>query len=70
MTEVVHAGTSTCPICNRTWLVTPFDDCLLPDCGCYGFDTSPTNHTRPCEACGITHAFARPRMCNPKEASR
>jgi hypothetical protein len=51
----MNAGESTCPICNRHWLVTPNDDCLLPACGCFGGDTSAANPARPCEACGLKH---------------
>src|SRR5262249_43831460 len=53
----VTAGESTCPVCKRHWVVTPSDDCLLPACGCFGSDTSPANPTRPCESCGMAHAF-------------
>lgn len=53
-----NAGESTCPICQRTWLVTPKDDCLMPACGCFGFDTSASNPSRPCETCGLTHQYA------------
>jgi hypothetical protein len=48
-----NAGGSTCPICKRTWLVTPWDDCFLPSCGCYGTDASTGD--RPCESCGMAH---------------
>ena len=53
-----NAGESTCPICHKTWLVTPYADCMLPACGCYGDDTSANNPNRPCEPCGIAHAFS------------
>jgi len=55
-------GESTCPICNRTWLVTMYEDCLLPACGCYGEDTGPDNQHRPCHSCGLEHAFSCPKM--------
>ena len=53
----MDAGWSTCPICGKKWLVTIFEDCLLPACGCYGDDTSENNPDRPCERCGIDHAL-------------
>ena len=56
------AGTSTCPGCGVTWTVTPARDCMLPACGCYGHDTGPSNPARPCEACGLGHAFTCPKM--------
>ena len=61
-----NKGMSTCPICRKTWLVTPREDCLLPACGCYGNDTEATNQSRPCENCGMAHAFScrRPRAAN------
>lgn len=58
----MDAGTSTCPLCGRTWLVTPLDDCGLPACGCYGDDVSAANPARPCERCSIRHALACPKM--------
>lgn len=54
----LDAGASTCPICQREWTVTPWDDCLVPACGCYGDDTSAANPARPCEPCGMNHAWA------------
>jgi hypothetical protein len=54
----LNAGQSTCPICHKTWLVTPYADCMLPACGCYGDDTSANNPNRPCESCGIAHALS------------
>lgn len=57
MTE--DAGFSTCPLCQHRWLVTVVEDCFLPRCGCFGFDTSAANPNRPCEPCGLLHA----RMC-------
>jgi hypothetical protein len=48
-----NAGVSTCPICKRQWTVTPADDCILPECGCYGHE--PALGDRPCEACGTAH---------------
>lgn len=53
----INAGKSTCPICGRKWLVVPFDDCFIPNCGCYGDDTSENNPNRPCESCGMRHSF-------------
>jgi hypothetical protein len=58
MSANVNAGQSTCPICHKTWLVTPNADCMLPSCGCYGKDTSASNPNRPCESCGTAHAFS------------
>lgn len=52
-----HAGMSTCPLCQRHWLVTPHEDCMLPACGCFGFDYSADNPSRPCTNCGIRHAW-------------
>jgi hypothetical protein len=63
--QVPDAGWSTCPICARTWLVTPVVDCMLPACGCYGHDTSRHNPIRPCEPCGLAHARACPKMKEP-----
>lgn len=54
----LNKGMSTCPLCQRAWLVTPGDDCLLPACGCYGRDTSEANASRPCHACGFSHALS------------
>ena len=54
----LNAGMSTCPVCERSWLVTPANDCLLPACGCFGSDTSEKNPRRPCEACGLKHSAA------------
>jgi len=51
--ETPNAGMSTCPICKRTWLVTPLDDCMVPYCGCFGNVTESGN--RPCERCGLHH---------------
>jgi hypothetical protein len=61
-----QAGQSTCPICGKEWIVTPFDDCFLPACGCYGKDTGPGNPARPCESCGMAHALT---CAKPKEAA-
>jgi hypothetical protein len=52
------AGTSTCPICKRKWVVRPLDDCLLPSCGCFGSDMSANNPNRPCQRCGMEHFSA------------
>lgn len=54
---MVDAGHSTCPMCGRHWLVTPDDDCMIPACGCYGTDTGAQNPDRPCQACGLLHAW-------------
>lgn len=53
----IDAGESTCPMCGRIWTVTPRADCLMPACGCYGHDASHRNPARPCQSCGINHAF-------------
>ena len=63
----LNAGQSTCPICHKTWLVTPYADCMLPACGCYGDDTSASNPNRPCEACGMAHAFSGCTGLTPRE---
>lgn len=52
---MANKGVSTCPICKKTWLVTPLNDCLLPSYGCYGSDTESSNKNRPCHNCGISH---------------
>lgn len=45
---------NTCPICERTFEVTPWDDYFIPACGCYA-------HLEEggllCETCGIAHAW-------------
>lgn len=56
--RLADGGASTCPICGRSWTVTPWDDCLLPACGCYGHDVGPGNPNRPCNRCGLRHALA------------
>jgi hypothetical protein len=53
----MNAGMSTCPICKKEWLVTPSEDCMVPACGCFGNDASAANPNRPCEPCGIKHAW-------------
>lgn len=53
----MNLGWSTCPMCQRRWLVTMYEDCMMPACGCYGHDTSEKNPNRPCESCGINHAL-------------
>lgn len=58
----VDAGMSTCPVCGRSWLVTPRDDCLLPTCGCFGDNTTESNPVRPCERCGLEHALTCAKM--------
>lgn len=57
-----NAGWSTCPVCDKRWLVTPQMDCLIPACGCFGHDTSEKNNLRPCEPCGMAHAHDCPFM--------
>jgi hypothetical protein len=63
------AGTSTCPTCDRTWTVTPSDDCMVPACGCFGSDTSADNLTRPCDSCGTRHAWTCPKVEGHAERS-
>lgn len=46
---------NTCPICGRTFKITPQDDILVPACGCY--DTAPDGEL-PCEPCGISHVYS------------
>lgn len=58
------AGKSTCPVCQLEWLVTPYADCLMPACGCFGFDSSEANPNRPCEDCGLKHARTCEKMSN------
>lgn len=58
------AGVSTCPLCQRTWLVTPEDDCMMPACGEFGFDSSADNTHRPCNACGVKHAWRCEKLGN------
>lgn len=53
----LDAGRSICPVCARSWTVTPLDDCLMPACGCYGHDASHRNPARPCHTCGLAHAL-------------
>lgn len=48
-------GEKECPVCERVWMPTPFDDYFLPSCGCYG--TSHDQRKIPCEACGLPHAW-------------
>lgn len=57
----MDAGISNCPICGRQWRVTPTDDCLMPECGCFGEDVTAKNPHRPCERCGIEHAVTAHR---------
>lgn len=62
-----NLGETTCPICSRTFLVTPRDDCMMPACGCYGPTCSAMDREkkdRLCEACGVAHAMKCPK---PKE---
>jgi hypothetical protein len=46
---------NTCPICGRTFQVTPTDDYFIPACGCYA-DADPGHF--PCEECGLSHIYA------------
>lgn len=46
---------NTCPICERTFKVTPTDDVFIPVCGCY--DDAEPGHL-PCEECGLKHIYA------------
>lgn len=46
---------NTCPICNRTFRVTPSDDTFIPACGCYD-DAEPGHY--PCEECGLAHVYS------------
>jgi hypothetical protein len=55
-------GRSTCPLCGENWLVTGHADCLMPACGCFGFDSSADNVNRPCERCGMAHAVSCDKM--------
>lgn len=57
---------NTCPICDRTWTITRWDDCLIPACGCYG--TDPWSGKAPCERCGLQHALLCLKM--PPRSSR
>lgn len=66
-TTVENAGTSTCPLCGKEWLVTRVEDCMMPACGHYGFDASAANPNRPCEPCGIRHAWSCPDLPQQKE---
>jgi len=54
-----------CPICQRVWTPTMFDDYCLPACGCFGDE--PSRNT-PCEPCGISHAWNCPQV--PGHAER
>lgn len=65
-----HNGWTSCPLCHRTFWVTPRDDCLVPACGCYGTRGSATdgaNHERPCFRCGLDHG-ARCKKTTEKTA--
>jgi hypothetical protein len=57
---VPNAGWSTCPLCGKRWLVTPLEDCMVPDCGCFGNDTMKGD--RPCERCGFMHGISCPLL--------
>ncbi len=46
---------NTCPICERTFQVTPKDDYFIPACGCYD-DAAPGHY--PCFECGLAHIDA------------
>lgn len=55
---------NTCPLCLRSWEITPYSDCLVPTCGCFGND--PWSGEAPCEPCGLSHAMSCPKMPNRK----
>jgi hypothetical protein len=65
--KMMDLGMSKYPVCGKEWLVTPFQDCMLPACGCYGDDVSEKNPSRPCERCGFHHAVTCPKMGFSKE---
>jgi hypothetical protein len=46
---------NTCPICERTFQVTPKDDYFIPACGCFD-DAAPGHY--PCFHCGLAHVDA------------
>jgi len=46
---------NTCPMCERTFQVTPNDDYFIPACGCYD-DAAPRHY--PCFECGLMHVDA------------
>lgn len=48
-----------CPLCERVWTPSMFDDYMLPACGCFGDE--PSRNT-PCEPCGISHAWNCPKV--------
>lgn len=50
---------NTCPVCFRSFVVTPLDDVFWPACGCY--DDAPAGEI-PCEECGLRHAARCPHM--------
>lgn len=52
----VYTQDVTCPICNRTWRISMYDDCMVPACGCYG-SFPPETASVPCHSCGTRHAF-------------
>lgn len=56
-------------MCNRTWLVTDVDDCMMPACGCYGTDSSEANPARPCERCAVAHTWTCPYIQHVGEDS-
>ena len=62
---VTDDGWSTCPGCDRTWLVLAHDDVHLPSCGCYGDDWHDGNRHRPCSSCGMKHEAECPDGTDP-----
>jgi hypothetical protein len=65
----MNAGYAHCPVCDKVWLVTPHDDCMMPACGCFGRDTSFMNYWRVCENCGIDHAMKCDKMPQANESA-
>jgi hypothetical protein len=61
--RIESAGECTCPVCDRTWTVTPYDDFSLPECGC--FAGQPEGKS-PCKTCGEQHMAA----CTKKDSAR
>jgi hypothetical protein len=53
-----------CPICQRVWVPSMFDDYCLPACGCYGEEAT---RDTPCEPCGISHAWNCPNLPGRQE---
>lgn len=51
-----------CPICGREWIISMFDDFLLPACGCFGDNARDGIPNKPCQTCGLNHAYNCPKM--------